>query len=237
MTDFIGSAYMASKILGVSCFIVLATRALVRWSDTEHLMNKLVEVYVEHKKEMREKYSKKARILVLAISVSAVGASSVSAANTFTPSLATTEATYSTALPSEGIDRSSSFPSIRAFSFLSQYNPLYDFAGCIDRAQLEPCSVGDFFAMWYECGSCVAAVIAAVASWKALNGLLVAMKVGRIVANISRLSIVWTAVAQAADWVLARCQGCGQNDCVWQVVRWARNLVATGCVLERVRHE
>ena len=62
MMDFLGSAYMVSKAFGAVCALFLATRALVRWSDTEQLINKLVEVYVEHKKEMREKYSKKARI-------------------------------------------------------------------------------------------------------------------------------------------------------------------------------
>ena len=139
MMEFSDKAYDVMWSVVMICLGIMATRALARWSDTEQLIKELAETYLRHRARMREKYSRTAKSLVVwVVAASAVGVSSVSAANTFPTSSPETAAgpTRPPSFPLEARKTDlSSFPSIRMFAFLSAAQ---DYESCVEAVHDDP---------------------------------------------------------------------------------------------------
>ena len=229
MMEFSDKAYDFMWSVVMICLGIMATRALARWSDTEQLIKELAETYLRHRARMREKYSRTAKSLVVwVVAASAVGVSSVSAANTF-PTSSPEMATGPTRPPSFPLEARktdlSSFPSIRMFAFLSAAQ---DYESCVEAVHddpLEPCNWSDAGWAIVNCVSCAAAA-AAIVAWKLLGSAAALVKVGKTVATLLKLGAAWAAVEEAGQRVLNRCRGCVNNDCVGQIVGWATRISA-----------
>ena len=53
----------------------------------------------------------------------------------------------------------------------------------------------------------------------------------KTLSRILKIGGAWTALEQAGMWVLERCEGCADNDCVVYFLSWANNVTNWLCWL------
>lgn len=104
---------------------------------------------------------------------------------------------------------------------------------CTDGpANVPHCDFGDMAIGVWDCGSCLAAIAAAVVAWKAVSAIASILRIAKSLERILKIGAALTALREAVDVVIGRCGECRQNDCVQMFVKWANSVsTCTGEIL------